>query len=147
MTGLIDSLFEASSHLGSLSKILGAIAGVLEYYVIAFLILYVLALPVFNIKELKESKVNNFILKETPLLSSMCAKSLTVIDEFATLKDKYDLTENASEFNLEALDLFLKYDVISVENVDKLVANNKLKIDNIESVLIKYREVSDGTNS
>ena len=48
--------------------------------------------------------------------------------------------QQVREITRETLDLFLKYDVITVESVDYLVEKDKLKIDNIESILSKYRE-------
>ena len=47
---------------------------------------------------------------------------------------------NANEFNLKGLDLFLKYDVITVESTDKLIKSGKLKIDGVDEVLDKYRK-------
>ena len=64
---------------------------------------------------------------------------MKVLDEFGDLKNKYESTENASEFNRETLDLFLKYDVVTVESVDKLIEKDKLKIDTVEEILNKYR--------
>ena len=34
------------------------------------------------------------------------------VDEFVSLKDKYDNTDSASKFNYDTLDLFLKYDIV-----------------------------------
>lgn len=47
---------------------------------------------------------------------------------------------NATEFNRETLDLFLKYDVITVDSVETLRDKNKLKIDNLDEILNKYKE-------
>ena len=51
-----------------------------------------------------------------------------------------DNNKNAEEFNKEVLDLFLKYDVVKVSSIDKLVEKGKLQINNIEEILMKYRE-------
>ena len=48
--------------------------------------------------------------------------------------------ELCNEFNKETLDLFLKYNVVSIDSVDKLIKDNKLKIDGIDEVLVKYRK-------
>lgn len=140
LTGIIEKIFDLTIILGVFSKLLGAVVGALEYFVIVFIVLYVLSLPIFDLYILEQSEYKDKILNNTPLLSGYIDKSLVVIDKFVELKDKYEVTGSADEFNLEALDLFLEYKVITVDNVDKLVAKNKLNIDNIESVLIKYRE-------
>ena len=65
---------------------------------------------------------------------------MKVIDEFASLKEKYEVAESATEFNLETLDLFLKYDIVKLSSVDRLIEKNQLVIDNVDSVLNKYRK-------
>ena len=69
----------------------------------------------------------------------MVDKSLDVINDFTKIRDKYETTPNASEFNRETLELFLKYDVITVDSVETLVNKDKLKIDNIDELLEQYR--------
>lgn len=138
-TTLFEAILKATIVLGIPSKLLGALIGVIEYFVITFIILYVLMLPMFNVPFVKESKYANKILKSTPILSTMVDKSMKVIDEFASLKEKYEVAESATEFNLETLDLFLKYDIVALSSVDKLIEKNKLVIDNVDSVLNKYR--------
>ena len=64
---------------------------------------------------------------------------MNALTEFGELKNKYENTDNALEFNRETLDLFLKYDVITVESVDKLIEQDKLKIDDVDTILNKYR--------
>lgn len=141
VTGIIEKIFDLTIILGIFSKILGAIVGTIEYFVVVFVFLYILSLPIFNISFIEESKYKDDILSKTPYLSGYIDKTLVVVDKFAELKDKYEITGTANEFNLEALDLFLEYKVVTVKNIDKLVEKDKLKIDNIESILSKYREV------
>ena len=63
------------------------------------------------------------------------------MEEFTSIKDKYkDNNSNAEQFNKEVLDLFLKYDIVKVESVDKLVEKEKLQINNIEDILAPYRK-------
>ncbi len=140
-TSIFEKVLNATIILGIPSKILGAIVGVLEFFVIAFAALYALSLPVFNLDILNDSKLKDKILNNTPVLSAFVDNSMKVIDEFASIKDKYnDNNSNAEEFNKEVLDLFLKYDVVKVESIDKLVEKDKIQINNIEEILMKYRE-------
>lgn len=128
---------------GAISHILGAVVGVIEYFLIAFVILYCLTLPIFNIKEVKDSQLTKEILEKTPLFSDTIEPTVEVINEFAELRDKYEITGTSNEFNLETLDLFLKHKVITLENVDKLIEKKKLQIDNVESVLSKYHTTTN----
>lgn len=140
---LVSSIFEKLLNmtiiLGIPSKILGAIVGVLENFIVVFIILYVLSLPIFNINGLNDSKLKNDILNKTPILSKYIDNSIKVIDEFVGLKDKYQEATDSNSFNLEALNLLLKHKVITIESVDKLIEKDKLQINNIESVLKNYR--------
>ena len=139
-TGIIEKIFDLTIVLGIFSKFLGAIVGIVEYFVIIFIVLYVASLPFFNFDILNESKLREPILNNTPILSGMVDKSIQVLNEFAELKDKYETSGSANEFNREALDLFLEYKIISVENVELLVEKDKLSIDRIDELLDKYRE-------
>lgn len=51
------------------SKILGAIIGFIEGWINIFIILLVLLIPLKDFDQYKDSKVNNFILFNTPVLS------------------------------------------------------------------------------
>ncbi len=139
ITNLFEKILKMTVILSIPSKIAGAVVGIIESYIWVFIVLYILSFPIFNIGILNESKYKNNILNNTPLLSGFIEPTMKVLDEFGDLKNKYETTENASEFNRETLDLFLKYDVVTVESVDKLIENDKLKIDNVEEILNKYR--------
>lgn len=138
-TNIFEGFLKVTIVLAPISKIGGAIVGFIESYVWAFIILYILSIPTFNIPELNNSKYKDKILNNTPILSSMVDKSLDVINDFTKIRDKYKTTPNASEFNRETLELFLKYDVITVDSVETLVNKDKLKIDNIDELLEQYR--------
>lgn len=142
-TGIIEKIFDFTIILGIISKLLGAIVGVVEYFVIVFIALYVFTLPVFNMNVLQDSKYGKMILEKTPFLSGIVDDSVKVIEEFTDLKEKYRTSGSAAEFNYETLDLFLKYNVMSVENTEMLIKKDKLKIDRVDELLNKYRKVEE----
>lgn len=140
-TSIFEKILNATIILGIPSKIAGAIVGAIQYFVITFVILYIVSLPVFNINIISESQMKDKILNSTPILSNIVDDGVKVINEFASIKDKYkDNNSNAEQFNKEVLDLFLKYDVVKVESIDKLIEKEKLQINNIEEILAPYRE-------
>lgn len=140
-TGILETLLKFTIVLGLPSKILGAIVGLIENYIIVFFVLYILSMPNFlDVGFIKDSTYREPILKNTPILSNVAESTLAVLDEFKGLSDKYTETENSNEFNLETLDLFLKYKVVMVDTVEKLDDSGKIKIEGIETVLNKYRE-------
>ena len=139
-TNIFESLLKVTIVFAPISKIGGAIVGGIEACVWSFLIFYVLSMPVINLPELKHSKLKDTFLNHTPLLSGFIDDSMVIINEFAEIKEKYELISNPMEFNRETLDLFLKYKVVTVDSIDYLVEKDKLKIDNIDEILDKYRK-------
>lgn len=139
-----SSLFEKALNFtivfGIPSKLLGMLVGLFKNYIIVFFVMYFLALPNFyEVSVVKDSKLKEPILKYTPALSSIADNTLNVVNEFNSIADKYKTIDDSNEFNLETLDIFLKYDVTTVAAVDNLVKNGKIKIENIDTILNKYR--------
>jgi len=138
-TGIFDKLVSLTFLLGVPSKILGALLGILKNYIITFFVLYYLAMPNFyDVSVVKYSKLKDPILKNTPVLSAKAKNINDVIEEFSELADKYKEIDNPNEFNLETLDLFLKYKITTKENVRKLKESGKIKIDGLDELLEKY---------
>lgn len=127
-TTIFEAVLNATIILGIPSKILGAIVGAFQYYVVAFIVLYVLSLPVFSVP-LQDSGLAKRILNDTPVLSQVADKMISVVEEFADLKEQYKSDTNAREFNYETLKLFLKYDVVKEGSIEKLISNKKLDIE------------------
>lgn len=135
-TKILESILNFTIVFGVISKILGAIVGAVQYYVIAFIILYILSLPFINLDIVNESKLKDPILDGTPILSKYMDKTLEVFDELGKLKEKHK--NNANAFNLEALDILLKYKIIDVNSVEELIKKGKLSVA-AYNVLDKYR--------
>ena len=140
ISGIFERFLNMTILLGIPSKIFGAVLGILENFIIAFIVLYILTLPIFNIKGLEDSKIKNTILKKTPILSTQIDKSIKVIDEFVELKNKYETAVDPVGFNLEALDLLLEYKITTVSSVEKLLEQDKLQMTGVDKILEKYRE-------
>lgn len=140
-TGILETILKFTIILGIPSKILGSIVGIVKHYVIIFFVLYFLSMPNFvDVEFIKNSNYREPILRNTPLLSNVAESTLKVLDEFKGLSDKYTDTENSNEFNLETLDLFLKYKVVTVDIVKKLENNGKIDIKGMDMVISKYEE-------
>ncbi len=140
-TGIFETFLKFTIVLGIPSKILGAVVGAIKNYILVFFALYVLSLPTFaSWSFINESSYREPILSRTPLLSMVAAQTVSVFDDFASLKDKYENSDNTNEFNLETIDIFLKYKVVTPKTVNSLIDNGKLDIDGIENVLNKYKE-------
>ena len=100
VTGLIEKILKATVILSIPSKILGIFVGILESYIYIFIILVILTLPIFNIPFVRESRMVNFMLDDTPILSSMSSEMIDIYDNVYNIvinrKDK-----NNEEINTE----------------------------------------------
>lgn len=139
ITGIVETLLKFTIILGIPSKILGAIFGFLEMYLFIFVALFLLAQ--FNVQNslITDSKMADFILGKTPVVSSVLDETYTAVKEVVTLNKNYTTTQNTEKLNQDGLDILLKYKVLSVENANKLLEKNKLKIKDAEQIVSKYR--------
>ena len=141
ITGLVEVLVKMTVILSFPSKLLGALVGAIEFYVYIFIILYVLNLPVLNLKYINESTIGEKILKETPILSELTNDTVAVYSDVWNIIKNKDNKEN-KEINTLVLASLLDHKLISVESAKKLVESNKVIIKD-NSILDNYDENSN----
>ena len=126
-TGLIEKILKATVILSIPSKLLGIVVGVIEMYVYLFLILVIVSLPIFDSSFLKDSKMNNFILNNTPVLSGV---SEEIIDIYGDVYNIIDNRKNKTneQLNEEILKVLIDKKVVTKESAKKLVDKNKIHI-------------------
>ena len=137
ITGLIEKILKATVILSIPSKILGFVVGMIESYVWVYIILFILTLPVINVKEVYTSKVASYIMENTPVLSKYTSKTVELYDNFYEIIDNRQDKTN-EDINEETMDLMLKYDIITVESAEKLIKRNKVSVNN-DNFLDKYK--------
>lgn len=142
VTSIFEKFLTATIILGIPSKIAGAIIGLVHHYIVAFIILVILTLPVFNVNFIKESNLRDKIVNNTPILSGMVHKTMNVLNDFMEVKDLYENREiSEAEFDYRAIELFLKYDVIKPKTLEKLMNDGKVtKVDKYDDLLNQYRK-------
>lgn len=140
ITSIFEKIINATIILSIPSKIAGAIVGILYHYVFVFIVLYILSLTIFDVDFIDNSKYKDKILDNTPILSSLADKSVNVINEFIVLKDNYSDKEiSEAEFNYQAIELFLKYEIITPESLKKLIEEGKIStFDNYGDLIRTY---------
>ena len=136
VANIIEKALDFTIVLGIPSKIIGIIIGFVETYIYVFVVLYILALPMFNFSALHDAKLANNILNNTPILTKTVGSSLDAFQDVYDLKHK-NLTNE--QYNRESLDILLKYNITDVETIDKLIQNGKLKIEDVNNILNNYR--------
>lgn len=127
LTGLVEKILKATVILSIPSKLLGIVVGVIEMYVYLFLILVIVSLPIFDSSFLKDSKMNNFILNNTPVLSGV---SEEIIDIYGDVYNIIDNRKNKAneQLNEEILKVLIDKKVVTKESAKKLVDKNKIHI-------------------
>lgn len=136
ITGIIEKLLKATVILSIPSKILGLVVGLLENYIWVYLALFVLTLPVFNIKEIYESKVATAMITKTPILSKYTDKTLDIYKDLYAIIDNRENKSN-EQVNEEAMKLMLDYEIITPKSARKLIDRNKVLV-NDDSFVTQY---------
>ena len=136
VTGIFSKIINATIILALPNKLLGFIVGLLEGYILIFIILNVVALPMSGSNLFMESKVRQFIVNDTPILKDTMGGLNYVIEETLSLSSKDDRNAN----DLKVIDIMLKYKVVSTDFMDDVKSTGKLdSIEGIDSVIDKYR--------
>ncbi len=142
ISGIFQKLVNWTIILLIPSKIGGLILGLLEGYVLIFVILLIITgLPASYTSNFTNSSLVKTIVYKTPILSS-ASKDVT-----NSMKDVYELVDEVAqkkittnEANLKTVDVMLKYDLVTPKTVEQLVILDKLKgIKGINKVIDKYK--------
>ena len=136
LTGIIEKVLKATVILSIPSKILGFFVGLIENYIWVYLFLFILTLPVINIKQIYDSKTAVFIMEKTPILSKYTDKTIDIYNDLYDIIDSNGEKTN-EQVNEEAMHLMLKYEIITKESAKKLIDKNKVNV-NDDSFLDKY---------
>ena len=135
ITGIVEKILKFTIILGIPSKLLGLVVGILEGYIIVYLLLFFAVQPYVKMDILDSSKFASTILNKTPILSNYAEKTLTIINE---VNDIVKNNENES-FDLKLADLILKQKVASPEIIQELVDSKKIEIEGIQNVIDSYK--------
>lgn len=139
-TGVIEKILKFTVILGIPSKILGFVVGIVEGFVITFLILFFLRQPGFNLDIFNGSKLTDPILNSTPVLSNVAGGFVDTFNDLYELgNDYYDQKLDENTLNLKSIDVMLEHKIITTDYVIKLVDANKIKVTGIDNIINKYR--------
>ena len=137
LTGIIEKVLKATVILSIPSKILGFFVGLIENYIWVYLFLFILTLPVINIKQIYDSKTAVFIMEKTPILSKYTDKTIDIYNDLYDIIDSNGEKTN-EQVNEEAMDLMLKYEIITPASARKLIDKNKVNVSD-DSCIDKYQ--------
>lgn len=132
LTGLVDRLLSFILLFGLPNKILGAIVGFVEYVIILYFVSFAVIFACnFNNINLPNSLMDDLV--NMPVLKNTFGGTLSSLDEITALAKEYEDQQDKDQFNREAIDIMLKYDVISEENLQILIDNGKITVPKEES--------------
>lgn len=138
ISGFIETVLKFTIILGIPSKILGALVGAVEGFIIAFLVVFVLNQPMLDIGIMADSKYKDKVLN-TPILTNVVSSVNETVRDVYELMDYEEYKKDSDAFNLKAVDVMLEHKMITVEYIEKLIDNGKIKGNYFDSVLNKYR--------
>ena len=127
LTGIVQKLVDITIILTIPSKILGFVFGILEGYIVMFLVLIVLAIPLRNVDLFKDSTVATKIMYNSPILSKTLGgvpKTIEDILEITTEVQKANYNKN--KVALDIMKIELDHNVISKEEALDLIDRGKL---------------------
>lgn len=137
VTGIFSKIINATIILALPNKLLGFVVGLLEGYILMFIILNVVAIPMSGSDLFMDSGVRKFIVNETPVLKDCLGGLNYAIEDVLSLSSEDDRNTN----DLKVIDIMLKYKTVSVEFMDSVKETGKLNdISGLDSVINKYRE-------
>lgn len=130
ISSIFEKILKFTIILAIPSKILGFILGIVEYYLVVFIILFVLSSPTFQTEKfdfINESKLKPIILNNTLGLTDMLDGTLDTFDEVNNLiKDKEKYSDK--EFNCRALNIMIKNKFLDQESADYLNSKDKINL-------------------
>ena len=144
LTGIIQKLVDITIILTLPSKILGFIFGILEGYIVMFLILIILAIPLRNVELFKESTVVTKIMYNSPILSKTLGGVPKTIEDILDVTTEMQKTDyNKNKVALDIMKIELDHNIISKEDTLDLIERGKLdKVQGIKSFVKNYNKNS-----
>jgi uncharacterized membrane protein required for colicin V production len=122
------------------SKVLGALVSLIKGIILVYVLLLLVVVPFSNESWVKNSTLTNAIVFHTPVISYYTNSFIKPVKEIYDLgEDVADKNITINKANLKALDIMLKYKVVSKRTIERLVELDKLdEIKDINSVLKEY---------
>lgn len=126
IASFIESFLNATIILAIPSKILGAVMGFIEAYVLVFIALFILTLPVFNFEIANQSKYKDKILEGTPIISSLCKKTVNSFEDIYAMRDELAKGADRLKLDQKVLKIMIDNNLISTSWADELYEEGKL---------------------
>ena len=135
LSGLLGKIMDVTVILLLPNRIIGFLLGIVEGYVLMFIVLNVLMIPLSSNTTFMDSGVRKYIVEETPILKDSFGGLNTSLEEVLQL----DKNDNENSLNLKVIDILLKNRIITKDEVEELANNGKIvNVDGLDTVINKY---------
>lgn len=125
-TGILQKAVDLTIILTLPSKILGGIAGIIEGYIVLFIILLVLSIPFKDNSLFIDSTLNNKILTSSILSNTIGDLDDMIIDIYKLSNSK----ESNKIKNNKIMKMYVEYKIVSEDDINDI--SNTGKLDNIK---------------
>lgn len=123
---LTDKLLKVVMLIGLPNKILGAILGFIQGMIILYFVIAVFKIGVNVFSFDMRASLADYVV-EMPILKDTFGPTIDSLEEITSLAKDYEHTQDKEEFNNKAIDILLKNDIITKENLDVLIESGKVK--------------------
>ncbi len=131
VTGFINTILNLTIIWILPSKILGMIVGVLSAWVYIVAVIYILGQLPFTANFIYESNMAPKMVSYTPVINNLASKTTDGMKEiYDALKDSDDSTSKEA-LDLQILTKAMSAGLITKEQFDSLILDEKLKLDNV----------------
>lgn len=130
---LDEKVLRLVSIIGVPNKIMGAIIGGLKSIVFLYFALSIFFV-VSNFMKLDTGESLGDYIVEMPVLKNTFGSVLDSFDQISDLAVEYENIQDKEKLNNESIDILLKYDIITEENLELLIKAGKVQytVDNAE---------------
>lgn len=127
ITGLVSKLFSLIVLIGLPNKILGGFIGFVKSIVILYFVIFFLKIGFTFSGYSFDSSIADTII-DFPILKETFGDTLYSLDEIFNLAKEYEYTKDKKEFSDKSINILLKYNVITKDNLDILINDEKIII-------------------
>lgn len=138
LTSIIEKIIKITVILEIPSKIIGLLLGLVEGFLFSFIVLFLAYHIDYSRNMIIDSRYGMKIMNNTPYLSKNIKPLTKASEKIIKIANDYKDEKNRDEANAKALDVLLKYKIISKDNAEYLIDTGKLKIKNVDKVIEKY---------
>lgn len=140
ITKFLDKLVNWTLILALPNKILGLVFGALQYNIIVYFILFIVLQIPYTSQYVKDSKAGSGIIDNTPVLSQVTEELHNTYNEVYEVCKKGADTTDKDEVNRLAVEVMMKHNVVTFDEVKELRNQRKIEGPKIDEMITEYNQ-------